>query len=162
MVNLRIHRSSYCQERIKNIMFLGCEEKHEFLNYLTDKEIDEIKRVIKFKKVKLYNVKENKIPNEYLLQNINYAVYFFDFNDFESSAKKCYKYLKKIKYYAQDVVMVACGDYGITESYQRENSIRFKRSRAGKLWKKTYGNYDLTILDEDMDELANFITGICK
>jgi hypothetical protein len=162
MVNLRIHRSSYKQDRVNNIMLLGCDEKHEFLNYLTDKNIDESKKVIKFKKVKLYNIKENKMPKENVLEQVNYAVYFFDFNDFKNSAKMCYTYLKKIRYYVQDVVMVACGDYGITQRYQLENSRRFKRSKAGKIWKRTYGDYELTILDEDMDELADFITGICK
>lgn len=93
---------------------------------------------------------------------MNYVVCFFDFDDFENSKKMCYAYLRKTRYYVEDVLMVACGDYGITEEERERNKRRFNRTRVGKLWRKLYGEYEPSIFDDDMDELASFITSLCK
>lgn len=163
MVNLRIHRASFKQnEKIKHILFVGSEDKHEFLSYITDKNIDENNKTVKFKQATLYNVKKEKIPTQNKLERMNYTVCFFDFDDFENSKKMCYAYLRKTRYYVRDVLMVACGDYGITEEERERNKRRFNRTRVGKLWRKLYGEYEPSVFDDDMDELAYFITTLCK
>ena len=163
MVNLRIHRSSFKnKERVSHILFVGSEDKHEFLSYMTNKNIDDKKKVVKFKQATLYNVKKEKIPNQSTLELMNYTVCFFDFDDFENSEKMCYAYLRKTRYYVRDVLMVACGDYGITEESRERNKRRFNRTRVGKLWRKLYGEYEPSVFDDDMDELASFITSLCQ
>lgn len=163
MVNLRIHRSSYNNKEVnRNFLFVGSEDKHEFLSYITNKDIDENNNVIKFKQATLYNIKKEKIPKQSRLELMNYVVCFFDFDDFENSKKMCYAYLRKTRYYVEDVLMVACGDYGITEEERERNKRRFNRTRVGKLWRKLYGEYEPSIFDDDMDELASFITSLCK
>lgn len=163
MVNLRFHRSSFKnKERVRHILFVGSEDKHEFLSYMTNKNIDDKKKVVKFKQATLYNVKKEKIPKQSTLELMNYTVCFFDFDDFENSEKMCYAYLRKTRYYVRDVLMVACGDYGITEERRERNKRRFNMTRVGKLWRKLYGEYEPSVFDDDMDELASFITSLCQ
>lgn len=65
MVNLRIHRSSYNNKEVnRNFLFVGSEDKHEFLSYITNKDIDENNNVIKFKQATLYNIKKKRFQNK--------------------------------------------------------------------------------------------------